>query len=310
MSASRPASRSQRTALLGLGINVALALTKLVAGILGHSYALVADALESTADIVGSVVIWGGLHVGSRPADTNHPYGHGKAEALAALVVAGLVGVAGIGIAVKAVDEIRTPHHTPAPFTLIVLVVVVIVKYALARYTTRVGREVGSDAVHVDAGHHLSDALTSAAAFIGISIALVAKHRFGQSDQWASADDWAALFAGGIILFNAWKLMRIPLRELMDEEPAAVLDLARETALGIDGVRGIEKTRARSSGSRHYLELHVEVDPHMSVADAHVITGKIKHAIRQREPRVADVLVHIEPFVQAAPPEPSAAAST
>lgn len=274
-------------------------MVKLVAGILGHSYALIADAFESTTDIVGSVVIWGGLHVGSRPADTNHPYGHGKAEALAAFVVAGLVGVAGIGIAIKAVDEIRTPHHTPAPFTLIVLVAVVIVKYALARYTTRVGHEEGSDAVHVDAGHHLSDALTSAAAFLGISIALIAKHRFDQSDRWASADDWAALFAGGIILYNAWTLMRVPLRELMDEEPAAVLDLARETALGIEGVRGIEKTRARSSGSRHYLEMHVEVDPAMSVADAHIITGKIKHAIRHREPRVADVLVHIEPFTSA-----------
>ncbi len=294
-------TRTQRTTLIGLAVNIALALVKFVAGIVGHSYALVADAAESMTDIVGSVVIWGGLHVGARPPDDNHPYGHGKAEALAALVVAVLVAAAGVGIGIKSIDEILTPHHTPAPFTLVVMVAVVIIKWSLARYTARVSREEGSAAVQVDAGHHLSDAITSAAAFVGIAIAIVAKHVYGMHDRWASADDWAALFASCIIIYNGWRLSQIPLHELMDAEPSDVLDEARRITMSIDGVRGIEKTRARTSGSRHHLEMHVEVDPSMSVAEAHIITGKIKHAVKSARPSVLDVLIHIEP---APPPAP------
>ncbi|MCC6320348.1 MAG: cation transporter [Phycisphaerales bacterium] len=288
-------SRASSATLVGLAVNIALALVKLIAGILGHSYALIADAVESIADIAGSVVIWGGLHIGARPADDNHPYGHGKAEALAALVVATLVVVAGIGIIVKSIHMTLTPHGSPALFTLPVLMLVVVVKFALSRYVERIARAEGKDAVHVDAGHHLSDAITSAAAFIGISAALLAKHRFEMGDRWASADDWAALLAGLIILYNGARLARLPLRELMDAEPTQVLDEARRIALSVEGVRGIEKTRARTSGSRHYLDMHIEVDPAMTVADAHVITGKVKHAIRAAQSTVADVLIHVEP---------------
>lgn len=283
-------SRAQRTALLGLAVNMALALIKLLAGIVGHCYALIADAVESLGDIVGSVVIWGGLHIGARPADENHPYGHGKAEALAALVVSVLVFVAGVGIAIKAVDEILTPHHTPAPWTLIVLVVVIVVKASLARYAARVARQEGSGAVAVDSWHHWGDAITSGLALIGIAIAV-----FG--DRWASADDWAALLASFIIMSNAWRMARWPLHELMDAEPSAVLEEARRVTLRVEGVRGIEKARARTSGGRHYVEMHVEVDPAMSVAEAHVITGKIKAAVRAGvDGQVADVLVHVEPW--------------
>lgn len=293
-------SRGQRTALLGLGINVLLALGKLVAGLVGHSYALVADAIESLGDLVGSVVIWGGLRFGARPADENHPYGHGKAEALAGLFVAVLIFIAGIGIGVKSVDEIITPHHTPAPWTLIVLVVVMVTKTTLSRYSARIAREEGSGAVEVDAGHHMSDAITSGAAFIGISIAVFGQRYLHLGDKWAAADDWAALFAAFIIMYNAWRLARIPLRELMDEVPTDVLDKARSIAAGIDGVCGIEKTRARTSGGRHYLEMHIEVDPTMNVADAHVITGKIKAAIKTALASVADVHIHVEPYAGAA----------
>jgi cation diffusion facilitator family transporter len=303
-------SRTQRTTLLGLAVNVLLAFGKLVAGLVGHSYALVADAVESLGDLVGSVVILGGLHIGARPADTNHPYGHGKAEALAALVVAVLIFIAGIGIGVKAVDEILTPHHAPEPWTLIVLIVVIIAKTVLSRYTAHVARSEGSGAVQVDAGHHLSDAITSAAAFIGISIAVFGQRLFGVGHAWASADDYAALFAALIIMYNGARLARIPLRELMDEMPADVLVHARRVAASIPGVRGIEKARARTSGGRHYLELHAEVDPHMTVADAHIITGKIKAAIKHERPTVADVLVHVEPHAASTAAAPSASHPT
>lgn len=294
-SADARARRTQRTVLLGLFVNVVLAITKLVAGLIGNCYALVADAVESIADILGSVVIWGGLRIGARPADDNHAYGHGKAEALAALVVAGLVFVAGVGIAVKAIDELLVPHHAPAPFTLIVLVVVVIAKWIMSRYTAHVATQEGSDATGVDAWHHLSDAITSLAAFIGISIALFGEKLLWHSDEWAKADDWAALLASGVIAFNGAKMARLPMRELMDTEPDGVKGQVCETIRAVEGVRGIEKCRARSSGGRHYLEIHVEVDPMMSVRDAHAITGKIKAAVRAKHPRVADVLLHVEP---------------
>ncbi|MCC6229937.1 MAG: cation transporter [Phycisphaerales bacterium] len=290
------ALRTQRTVLIGLVVNVVLAITKLIAGLIGNCYALVADAIESIADILGSVVIWGGLRVGSRPADDNHAYGHGKAEALAAMVVAGLVFFAGIGIAVKAVGELVTPHHAPAPFTLVVLVVVVIAKWLMSRYTGHVARQEASDATDIDAWHHLSDAITSLAAFVGISIALFGEKMLWHSDEWAKADDWAALLASVVIMVNGGLMARRPLRELMDTEPDGVKGEVCETIRGVEGVRGIEKCRARSSGGRHYLEIHVEVDPLMSVREAHAITGKIKAAVRAKHPRVADVLLHVEPY--------------
>lgn len=289
------ATRTQRTVLFGLCVNVVLAITKLVAGLVGHCYALVADAVESIADILGSVVIWGGLRVGARPADDNHAYGHGKAEALAALVVAGLVFVAGLGIAIKAIGEILVPHHAPAPFTLIVLVVVVLVKWGMARYTASIAKQEESDATGIDAWHHLSDAITSAAAFVGISIALFGERMLWHSDEWAKADDWAALLASGVIMFNGGMMARLPLRELMDAEPEGVKSDVCATILAVEGVAGIEKCRARSSGGRHYIEVHVEVAPLMSVRDAHAITGRIKAAVRAKHPRVADVLLHVEP---------------
>ncbi|MBX3405653.1 MAG: cation transporter [Phycisphaeraceae bacterium] len=298
--------RAQRVAVVGLLVNIALAGVKLVAGLVGHSYALVADAVESMTDILGSVVIWGGLRIGARPADENHPWGHGKAESLAALVVAAMVLAAGIGIGIKSIDEIITPHHGPAPFTLVVLVVVVVVKELLFRRVLRIAREEESGAAEVDAWHHRSDAITSAAAFIGISIALFGERLFGGAaaasgapSRWASADDYAALLASAVIIYNGWRLMRVPLRDLMDEEgphaTGSVIGPARDTAMAVPGVLDIEKVRARRSGSRWFLEMHVEVDPAMPVREAHAVGGRVRAAVRGRVPRVADVLVHVEP---------------
>ena len=281
--------RTERLAAWGVLLNIALAGIKLVAGIIGHSYALIADAIESAADIVGSVVIWGGLRFGAKPADDDHPYGHGKAEALAALAVAGLVFAAGIAIAVEAVREIITPHHLPERFTLVVLVVCVVVKETMFRITHRASVQEGSAAAEVDAWHHRADAFTSLAAFIGISIAL-----WG-GKGWEPADDYAALVAAAIVLYNAWSLMRKPLGELMDAEPADVIAAAKRVAEGVEGVRGIEKCRARTSGSRHYIDMHVEVEPDMTVSHAHAIGGRVRSAVRQSVKGVADVLIHIEP---------------
>ncbi len=221
--------RGQRLALVGLVSNIALASLKLLAGIIGHSYALIADAIESMADILGSAVIWGGLHIAARPADQNHPYGHGKAEAVAAMVVALMVLAAGIGIGVKAVDQIMAPHHAPEAWTLVVLVVVLVVKFGLFKVVRKAGRASGSRAVHVDAWHHWTDAMTSLAAFIGISISLIG------GKGYERADPIAALIASGVIVVNAIMLFRTPLHELMDEQPADIVGRVKELAAAVSG---------------------------------------------------------------------------
>jgi cation diffusion facilitator family transporter len=281
--------RGQRLALLGGVANVGLAMLKLLAGVIGHSYALIADAIESMADILGSVVIWGGLHIAARPADDNHPYGHGKAESLAALIVALMVFAAGAGIGAKAIDQIISPHHAPAAWTLAVLLIVLIVKEVLFRIVDRAGRETGSDAVRVDAWHHRSDAITSLAAFIGISVSLIG------GPGWERADPIAALVASAVILFNAYLLFRTPVRDLMDEEPTDVVAKARELAAAVVGVVLVEKVGARKSGTRYWVDMHVWVDPAMSIVAAHDLSHRVKDAVRQAMPTVADVLVHIEP---------------
>ena len=191
-----------RVALLGLLINVVLASVKIVAGVIGHAYVLIADGIESALDIGGSIVIWGGLTVAARPPDETHPYGHGKAEPIAAIAVALGVLAAATGLAIESVREILTPHHGPAPFTLAILIVVIVVKEILFRYVNRLGRQAESTAVQTDAWHHRSDALTSTAAFVGISAALLG------GEAWYSADDWAALFACAVIAANGVRLLR------------------------------------------------------------------------------------------------------
>ncbi|CAA9249648.1 MAG: Cobalt-zinc-cadmium resistance protein [uncultured Chthoniobacterales bacterium] len=279
-----------RIALLGMVINAALAIAKIVAGVLGNAYVLIADGIESTLDIAGSVVIWGGLKVAARPPDESHPYGHGKAEPVAAAIVAGGVIAAAIGLAVQSAREIVTPHHAPAPFTLVVLIVVVVVKELLYRSVIRLGRDVESTAVQTDAWHHRSDALTSLAAFVGISIALLG------GPGWESADDWAALFACGLIGVNGIRLLSPALHEIMDTAPrGGMSDTVRTAAASVSGVVEVEKCLIRKMGLHFYVDLHVGVDGAISVRDGHDIAHEVKHAIQAKDPRIADVLVHVEP---------------
>ncbi len=284
------AARGIRSAQLGLVVNTLLAMTKLVAGVLGNAYALVADAVESTADIFSSLIVWGGLQIATRQADDDYPFGYGKAEPLAATVVSLLLIGAAAGITVEALREIRTPHHTPAPFTLIVLVGVIVVKEVLFRRVLKVSDEVRSTAVKADAWHHRSDAITSAAAFIGISIALLG------GPGWESADDWAALAAAGVIVINAIMLLRPAIGDLMDKSPGAhLLERIGDAARGTPEVRHIEKLKVRKAGLQYYVDLHVQADPALSLHDAHILSGRVKTAIRAAVPEVAGVLIHMEP---------------
>jgi cation diffusion facilitator family transporter len=279
-----------RVALLGLVINVVLAAVKIVAGVVGHAYVLIADGMESALDVAGSIVIWGGLTVAARPPDRTHPYGHGKAEPIAALVVAVCVLAAAIGLAIESVREILTPHHGPAPFTLVILVVVIVIKEFLFRYVNRIGQDLESTAVQTDAWHHRSDALTSGAAFIGISVALIG------GERWQSADDWAALFACAVIAANGVRLALPAFQEIMDTAPGGkILRSILAVASSVPGVVEVEKCHARKMGLDYYVDLHVGVDGNISVHEGHEIAHRVKAAIQQSDSRIADVLVHIEP---------------
>ena len=285
-----------RAAQTGMVINAALAGIKLAAGIVGNTYALVADAVESGADVFSSMLVWGGLAVAAQPADDRHPYGYGKAEAIAAAAVSLMLLGAALGIGIEAVKEIRTPHLVPAPWTLAVLVGVMGVKWLLSRRVHAVGSAMGSTAVKADAAHHLSDAITSAAAFVGISLALVGRRVWG-GEGWESADDWAALVASGVIAFNGISMGRAALSDLMDRMPAPdVIDPIRAAALAVDRVRAIEKLYVRKAGLDYRVTLHVQADGSMSLEDAHVLSGRVKGAIRAAVPQVNYVLVHMEPF--------------
>lgn len=273
-----------------IAINVALAASKIAAGVLGNSYVLIADGIESVADVFTSFVVWSGLRVSTLPADANHPYGHGKAESIASAIVSlSLLGAAVI-IAVQSVREILSPQGPPQKFTLIVLVAVVVIKEALFRRVLRTGTSLDSAALRADAWHHRSDALTSAAAFVGILIALVGGKGF------EAADDWAALVACGIIAWNGVRFLRTTLDDIMDAavSPEIVAEV-RKLAASVDGVLEIEKCRIRKLGLHLALDIHVVVDGDLSVRGGHAIAHEVEAKLRSSQHRVNDVTVHIEP---------------
>ena len=290
-------SRGIRSAQVGMLVNTLLAIIKLAAGLVGHTYALVADAVESTADIFSSLIVWGGLQVASRDPDAEYPFGYGKAEALAAAVVSLMMLAAAVGISIEAVREIRTPHLSPAPWTLVVLVGVMAVKWVLSRRVSAIGADIGSTAVQADAWHHMSDAITSAAAFIGISVAIAGTRVVGGSG-WASADDWAALVASLVIAYNAVNMLRPAVHDIMDRMPGAdVVTPVRRAAESVAGVLATEKLVVRKTGLVYHVTLHVQTDPRMPLEDAHVLGGMVKGAIRAAVPQVQSVLVHMEPYL-------------
>ena len=289
-----------RATLIAVLVSSVLAALKIAAGILGSSFALIADGVESVLDIFSGVLVLGGLRASTIEPDPAFPYGRGKAEPLAALAVATVLLLAAVGIAVGAVHEILTPHAPPAPFTLGVLVVVVVAKEGIFRWLSGRGRDVGSRAMETDAWHHRSDALTSLAAFIGISVALVA------GPEWASADDWAALVACAVIAWNGVRLFRGGLREVLDvSAPPEVHDRVRHLAASVPGIDGIDEVRVRRSGLVYLVDIHVEVDETLSVRRGHELGHAVKDALLGCELPVRDVLVHVEPHPRRPGREPS-----
>jgi len=287
MSAVNQAKKATWMSILG---NALLALIKGLSGIFGNSYALIADAIESTADIFSSILVLFGIHYSTRPPDRNHPYGHGRAEPLITFVVVGFLVASAVVIAFESIENIQQPHALPKPFTLWVLAGIIISKELFFRFVRRKSQETNSSSLKADAWHHRSDAITSLAAFIGISVALI------MGPGYESADDWAALLASLVILYNAFLIFRPALGEIMDKQVyGELVNRIRDFSVQVPGVLGTEKCHIRKSGMKFHVDLHVIVNGHMTVLEGHAIAHRLKDHLLMELPVLADVLIHIEP---------------
>lgn len=289
---ARRAEDSARLVLRGVALNAVLALVKFAGGVLGHTYALIADAAESLLDILTSLLVWAGFRVAAQPPDADHPYGHGKAEAVSALAVAVFVFAMAGFVGWHAVQEIRTPHHAPEWWTLLLLAAVIVAKVWFSKRIEAAGERVGSTALGVEAMHHWSDAVTSGAAFLGIAVAL-----WG-GPGWETADDWAALFACVVIAFNGAGMTMKALGDIMDTAlPVEFENEVRAIAGAVPGVRALDKCRVRKSGLSHLVDIQVRVNGDLSVREGHDIAHAVKDALIASVPHaISDVTVHVEPM--------------
>lgn len=292
LATQRRAEASARLVLRGIGLNIVLAVLKIAGGVFGHTYALIADGAESTLDVLSSLLVWAGFRVAGRPPDANHPYGHGKAEPLAALAVAVFVFAMAAWIAVESVHEIVTPHQAPSWWTLLVLAGVVVAKFWISRRIGEAGKAEDSTGLGVEAQHHWSDAITSAAAFVGISIALLG------GGGWENADDWAALAACGVIAFNGVGMVTKALHDVMDTAVSERFESeVRTLALGVPGVCALHRVRVRKSGLTYLVDIQIRVDGDLTVRAGHDIAHAVKDVLIASAPhRISDVTVHVEPM--------------
>lgn len=284
------AQRGARMVAVGVALNVVLAMVKIGGGVLGHAYALVADGVESLCDLAVSVLMWAGFQWAAQPPDDNHPYGHGKAEPVSGLLTAVMIIGASLGIGWHALVEVMAPGRTPSWWTLPILAFGVVAKALFAGRVAKAGRDTSSTALGVEAWHQVSDAITSAAAFIGISIALLGGPRF------AAADGWAAMVASIVIGLNGLKVFVRALGEVMDiAVPAEMEQQVRDLASQVPGVLSLHRCRIRKSGFSHLVDIQIRVHGDLSVRDGHTIAHRVKDALLSSGLRVSDVTVHVEP---------------
>jgi cation diffusion facilitator family transporter len=279
-----------RTSYFSIIANAALAIVKGLAGYFGNSYALIADAIESTTDIFSSLLVLFGLKYSNRPPDKNHPYGHGRAEPLITFLVVGFLITSATIIAYESINHIGSRHESPAPYTLLILGAIIIWKEISYRLVLRRSKETHSSSLKADAWHHRSDAITSIAAFIGISIAFI----FGEG--YESADDFAALFSSVFILYNSYRIFRPALGEIMDEHVYDdLIDEIRKVALTVDGIVDTEKCFIRKAGMKYHVDLHAIVNANISVKHGHELAHNLKDKLKEEIPQLGHILIHIEP---------------
>ncbi|PCI31503.1 MAG: cation-efflux pump [Flavobacteriaceae bacterium] len=279
-----------KTTYFSIAGNISLAIIKGLAGFFGNSYALIADAIESTTDIFSSILVLFGLKYSNKPADKNHPYGHGKIEPLVTFLVVGFLITSATIIAFESIKNIQTPHETPEPWTLIVLLFIILWKEYSYRVVIKISKETNSTSLAADAWHHRSDAITSVTAFVGISVAIA------MGDGYESADDWAALLASLIILYNSYLIFRPALSEILDEDiHEGFIEKIRTESLKVNGILGTEKCFIRKTGMMYHVDLHAIVDANITVKEGHTISHNLKDALRIKFSSIENVLIHIEP---------------
>lgn len=279
-----------RVAQYSMIANFFLAVIKIAFGVLGHSFAMIADGIESVSDIFSSALVWLGLKYASRPPDRNHPYGHGKAEPLVTFLVVGLLIGSAIYIIFQSIVYIRQPHEAPEEYVLIILGIIIAVKEGFYQLIKRKSIETKSRVLRADAWHHRSDAITSLAAFVGIAIGVFL------GEGYEAADDWAALVAAGIILVNAYRIFRPALGEVMDENTHQdLIQTIRESSVEVDGILDTEKCMIRKSGMTYHVDLHAVVDGKITVDEGHQLAHRLKDHLQAAMPEISEVLIHIEP---------------
>ena len=274
--------------------NILLAAIKLISGFLGNSYALIADGIESTADVFSSFFVLLGFKYAQRPPDENHPFGHSRIEPLITFLVVAFLVTSATVIAYESIINIQTPHKIPEAWTLIVLAIIILWKEGAYRYVSKKAEATKSSSIKADACHHRSDAITSVTAFIGISIALY----FGEGFE--TADDWAALFASAFILYNAYLIFRPALAEILDEHLYDdLIEDIRKISIGVEGIKGTEKCFVRKAGMKYLVELHAIVNGKITVEEGHFLAHKLQDKIQDELPEISHITIHIEPYQNA-----------
>ncbi len=291
MTASPPYREVTRAALIGLGINLSLGVVKLVGGIYGNSFALIADAVNSLGDVVSTVVVLLALRIAQLPPDKEHPYGHTRAEGIAASNVAIIIIVSALLVGWEAVQRLTVQHEIPPRWTLWIAGINVVVKEALYHYKVRIGRRTGSTSLIANAWDHRSDALCALAVLIGLAVI-----RWG-GPRFIYADEVASLVVVAMIILSGVHLFRSSASDLMDvQADDELVEQIRADALTVPGVMDVETLWVRKSGLEHFADIHIEVDPLITVAEGHQIGHVVKDQLLRHFGSLRDVLVHLEPY--------------
>lgn len=289
---SENADKAVKTTYFSIASSLCLALIKWFAGFFGNSFALIADAIESTTDIFSSILVLLGIKYSKRPADETHPYGHGRIEPLVTFIVVIFLVISATVIAYKSIINLQTPHDPPEQWTLLVLMVIILWKEGSYQFVMRKSRLLNSSSLRADAWHHRSDAITSVAAFIGIAISV------WLGEGYERADDWAALFAAGFIVYNCYRIFRPALGEIMDENLfEEIVELVKVRSLEVNGVLATEKCFVRKIGMDYLVDLHAVVDPQLTVKEGHDIAHALKDHLIEKIDGVGNVFIHIEPYM-------------
>jgi len=284
------ARTGQRVALAGILASVALAAMNIAVGLMTQSTSVFATGVEFAGDVLASVVVLFGLIAATRPPDDDHPYGHGRIETLAAFVVGMVLSIGGAGICWNSLQEVGAEHPPPAMTAIAALAGAIVVRGVMSVIKFRVGRRIRSTSLVADAWNDAVDILSAGAALTAVALTIYDSSRF------MAADHYGGVVVGIVVILTGLRVLRDASLELMDTMPdQQMMDKLKATVLTVPGVRGVDKAYARKTGMSYHVDLHIEVDPAMSVADAHAVAGRVRHQVRGDLGWVADVLVHVEP---------------